>query len=99
MGATDGSRIAAAGLEWYDSGVKTELQKMLAGELYEPNDAELVRMREHARDVCWATGASGMAEPARWNRARRSGETGIWSQRPPRWASPVQKSYQVPGGK
>lgn len=30
----------------------TELDKMLAGELYDPLDAELVRMRDRARDLC-----------------------------------------------
>jgi maltose O-acetyltransferase len=30
----------------------TELEKMLAGELYDPLDAELVRARERARDLC-----------------------------------------------
>lgn len=31
----------------------TELEKMLAGELYDPFDTELVRMRERARDLCF----------------------------------------------
>jgi maltose O-acetyltransferase len=44
--------------------VKTERQKMLAGELYEPNDPELVRMRESARDLCWALNATKESEPA-----------------------------------
>lgn len=30
----------------------TELEKMLAGELYDPLDPELVRARERARDLC-----------------------------------------------
>src|SRR3989442_4098101 len=30
----------------------TELQKMLAGELYDPLEPELVRARERARDLC-----------------------------------------------
>jgi maltose O-acetyltransferase len=34
--------------------VTTELEKMLAGELYDPADAVLVRMREQARELCWA---------------------------------------------
>jgi maltose O-acetyltransferase len=45
--------------------VKTERQKMLAGELYEPNDPELVRMRESARDLCWALNATKESEAAR----------------------------------
>src|SRR5258708_7064159 len=32
--------------------MKTEKDKMLAGELYDPLDPELVRMRERARDLC-----------------------------------------------
>ena len=31
---------------------------MIAGELYEPQDAELVRMREQARNLCWALNAT-----------------------------------------
>jgi maltose O-acetyltransferase len=30
----------------------TELESMLAGELYDPLDPELVRARDHARDLC-----------------------------------------------
>jgi hypothetical protein len=44
--------------------VKTELQKMLAGELYEPQDSELTRLRERARELCWALNASKESEPA-----------------------------------
>src|SRR6476646_495578 len=32
--------------------MRTEKEKMLAGELYDPLDAELVRARERARDLC-----------------------------------------------
>ena len=38
--------------------VKTEREKMLAGELYEPMDAELVAMRHRARDLCQALNAT-----------------------------------------
>jgi len=44
--------------------VKTELQKMVAGEMYEPQDPELVRLREQARDLCWALNATKESEPA-----------------------------------
>jgi maltose O-acetyltransferase len=37
--------------------VKTELEKMLAGELYEALDPELVRRRERARELCAALNA------------------------------------------
>ena len=32
--------------------MRTEKEKMLAGELYDPFDPELVRARERARDLC-----------------------------------------------
>jgi maltose O-acetyltransferase len=32
--------------------MQTEREKMLAGELYDPLDPELVRARERARDLC-----------------------------------------------
>ena len=32
--------------------MRSEHEKMLAGELYDPHDAELVRHRERARDLC-----------------------------------------------
>jgi len=37
---------------------KTEHQKMLAGELYDPTDRELVAGRAHARDLCQALNAT-----------------------------------------
>jgi maltose O-acetyltransferase len=42
--------------------VKTELEKMLAGEMYEPLDPELSRRRERARDLCWALNATKESE-------------------------------------
>ncbi|WLD12117.1 sugar O-acetyltransferase [Planctellipticum variicoloris] len=36
----------------------TELARMLAGELYNPHDAELVAMRQRARDLCWDLNAT-----------------------------------------
>jgi len=38
--------------------MKSELEKMLAGEMYEAQDPELVRRREQARDWCWALNAT-----------------------------------------
>jgi maltose O-acetyltransferase len=40
----------------------SEGQKMLAGELYDPLDAELVSARERARDLCQALNATREAE-------------------------------------
>jgi maltose O-acetyltransferase len=37
----------------YNRAVKSELEKMLAGEPYEALDPELVRRRTLARDLCW----------------------------------------------
>src|SRR5262245_36348694 len=36
----------------------TEREKMLAGELYDPLDAELVAARSRARDLCWELNAT-----------------------------------------
>src|SRR3954469_4330466 len=36
----------------------SEREKMLAGELYDPLDPELVAMREKARDLCWDLNAT-----------------------------------------
>jgi maltose O-acetyltransferase len=36
----------------------TEREKMLAGELYDPLDPELVAARERARDLCWDLNAT-----------------------------------------
>jgi maltose O-acetyltransferase len=44
--------------------VNTELEKMLAGDLYDASDPELVRRRERARDLCWALNASKESERA-----------------------------------
>src|SRR4051812_38542444 len=38
--------------------MKTERAKMLAGEMYDPQDAELVAARHRARDLCRALNAS-----------------------------------------
>jgi maltose O-acetyltransferase len=42
--------------------VRTEREKMLAGELYDPLDAELVAARTRARDLCQALNATREAE-------------------------------------
>ena len=38
--------------------MRTERQKMLAGELYDPFDPELVAAREHARSLCYTLNAT-----------------------------------------
>lgn len=42
--------------------MRSEREKMLAGELYDPNDPELVRARERARDLCQALNATREAD-------------------------------------
>ncbi len=42
----------------------TEREKMLAGEPYDPADAELVRLRQRARDLCQELNATREAEQA-----------------------------------
>jgi maltose O-acetyltransferase len=64
----------------------SEKDKMLAGQLYDPLDPELVRARERARDLCQALNATREAD----QRARRrilqellgSGGETVWMQPP-----------------
>jgi maltose O-acetyltransferase len=64
----------------------TEREKMLAGELYDPMDAELVAGREHARDLCQALNATREGEADERRRILRAlfgagGDT-VWMQPP-----------------
>ncbi|QSQ28515.1 sugar O-acetyltransferase [Pyxidicoccus parkwayensis] len=66
--------------------MKTERQKMLDGELYNPMDAVLVAARERARDLCQALNATREAEQEERRRILRElvgagGET-VWMQPP-----------------
>jgi maltose O-acetyltransferase len=68
--------------------VASEREKMLAGELYDPIDAELVAGRERARDLCRELNATREAEHGERRRIVRElfgagGET-VWMQ-PPFW--------------
>ena len=64
----------------------TEKEKMLAGELYDPLDPELVEARERARDLCWELNATRERDQA----ARRAiltrlfgrGGESVWMQPP-----------------
>jgi maltose O-acetyltransferase len=66
--------------------VRTEREKMLAGELYDPNDPELTAGRERARDLCLALNQTREAE----TEARRAilrellgaGADTVWMQPP-----------------
>ncbi len=42
--------------------MRTEREKMLAAEPYDPADPELVAARRRARELCWALNASGDAD-------------------------------------
>jgi maltose O-acetyltransferase len=66
--------------------MKTDRQKMLAGELYDPFDPELLACRERARDLCQALNATREAEQEERRRILRElfgagGET-VWMQPP-----------------
>jgi len=64
----------------------TERQKMLAGELYDALDAELVAARGRARDLCQALNATREAEQAERRRILRElfgkGGDSVWMQPP-----------------
>lgn len=64
----------------------SERQKMLAGELYDPLDPELVTGRERARDLCQTLNATREAEQEERRRILRelfgSGGETVWMQPP-----------------
>jgi maltose O-acetyltransferase len=66
----------------------TEREKMLAGELYDPLDAELVAGRKRARTLCLALNATGEDELRERRRIVRelfaAGGDSVWMQ-PPFW--------------
>jgi maltose O-acetyltransferase len=66
--------------------LKTEREKMLAGDLYDPTDPELVAARVRARDLCQALNATREGEAEERRRIVRAlfgagGET-VWMQPP-----------------
>jgi maltose O-acetyltransferase len=66
--------------------MKSERQKMLAGELYDPMDSELVAARERARDLCQSLNATREADQDERRRILvelfgAGGET-VWMQPP-----------------
>ena len=66
--------------------MRTEREKMLAGELYDPFDPELVAAREHARDLCQALNATRDAQQGERRRILlelfgRGGDS-VWMQPP-----------------
>src|SRR3954453_490940 len=66
--------------------MRTELDKMLAGELYDPMDPALVRARDRARDLCQDLNATREADQEARRRILTSlfGEGGesVWMQPP-----------------
>jgi maltose O-acetyltransferase len=66
--------------------MRTEREKMLAGELYDPLDAGLVAARTRARDLCQALNATHEAEQEERRRILRelfgAGGDTVWMQPP-----------------
>ena len=66
--------------------MRTEREKMLAGELYDPLDADLAAARACARDLCWTLNASREADADERRRLLRelfaSGGDSVWMQPP-----------------
>src|SRR5437588_8734521 len=66
--------------------MRTEKDKMLAGELYDPLDPELVRARERARDLCQDLNATREADQDARGRILRelfgAGGESVWMQPP-----------------
>jgi maltose O-acetyltransferase len=66
--------------------MKSERERMLAGEMYDPGDPGLVAGRERARDLCWALNATREAEKDERRRILRelfgAGGDTVWMQPP-----------------
>ncbi|SFJ06430.1 maltose O-acetyltransferase [Nitrosomonas sp. Nm34] len=66
--------------------MRTERQKMLAGELYDPFDPELVAAREHARSLCHALNVTKESEQSERYRILEAlfgtGGNTVWMQPP-----------------
>ena len=66
--------------------MQTERERMLAGELYDPLDAELVSARIRARDLCWDLNAARDADGEARRRILKelfgAGGDSVWMQPP-----------------
>jgi maltose O-acetyltransferase len=66
--------------------MRTEREKMLAGEFYDPLDAELVAARTRARDLCWDLNATRDADEVRRRQILKelfgTGGDSVWMQPP-----------------
>jgi maltose O-acetyltransferase len=64
----------------------TEMERMLSGELYDPFDPELVRLRDRARDLCQDLNATREAEAEKRRGILRelfgTGGDSVWMQPP-----------------
>lgn len=64
----------------------TEQEKMVAGELYDPLDAELTRARERAHDLCWDLNATRERDEVRRREILKQlfgrGGDSVWMQLP-----------------
>lgn len=79
-------RILGVSRKFEIATMKTEKQKMLAGELYDALDPELVQARERARDLCWDLNATRESENDNRRRILQellgSGGDSVWMQPP-----------------
>lgn len=66
--------------------MRSELEKMLAGELYDPLDAQLAKARERARDLCQDLNATREADQSKRRQILRdlfgAGGDDVWLQPP-----------------
>ena len=66
--------------------MRSEREKMLAGEFYDPLDVELVAARERARDLCWDLNATRDADESTRRRILKelfgTGGDSVWMQPP-----------------
>jgi maltose O-acetyltransferase len=66
--------------------MRSEYEKMLAGELYDPMDRELVAGRDRARDLCWELNATREAQQEARRRILKelfgAGGDSVWMQPP-----------------
>src|ERR1039457_4284603 len=69
-----------------DQPMRTEKEKMLAGELYDPLDTELVRARERARYLCQYLNATRAKDPEERRRILKElfgkGGESVWMEPP-----------------
>jgi maltose O-acetyltransferase len=61
---------------------RTAREKMLAGELYDPMDAELVSARERARELCWKLNAKPAPDREVLRELFGAGGGTVWMQPP-----------------